>query len=310
MARRLPSLIALRAFEAAARHLSFTEAAAELNVTQGAISRHIKALEEQFHVALFRRLPRALELTPEGAGYYPPLRDALDMMEHATRRLFSQKQEQILTLSVLPTLAMTWFIPRLTAFIALHPGIEIRMVTSILPADFRTEIDLAIRVGTRTPTAAGARIDLVMTDDWTGIASDVLMPDLLVPVCSPRLLQQRGLSTPADLKRHTLLHNATRPHAWADWLKAAGVQNVPPSVGPSFGHFFMALQAAAEGKGVACVPSVLAENDLATGRLVAPFADKVASAGSYHLLYRQHERNLAKVARFREWLLAETAAYQ
>src|SRR5437773_8553538 len=116
MARHLPSLLALRAFEAAARHLSFTDAAAELNVTQGAISRHVKTLETQLRVPLFRRLPRALELTPEGASYYPALREALDTMEHATRRVFSRRHEQVLTLSVLPTFAMSWMIPRLSSF--------------------------------------------------------------------------------------------------------------------------------------------------------------------------------------------------
>lgn len=317
MARHLPSLLALRAFEAAARHLSFTEAAKELNVTQGAISRHIKALEGHLRVTLFRRLSRSLELTPEGATYYPALREALDTIERATRRIFSRKLEQVLTLSVLPTLAMSWIIPRLPAFSALHPDIELRMVTSIHPADFRTEIDVAIRVGqrgTRTRNGPrsreGARIDLVMAEEWSGIAAEFLMPDVLVPVCSPALPTRAApLRKPADLKHHTLLHNATRPHAWADWLEAVGESGVKSSAGPNYGHFFLALQAAAEGKGVACVPSVLVEQDIAAKRLVMPFEERVESEGAYYLLYRQHEADTEKVRAFRTWLLGEAKSY-
>lgn len=313
MARQLPSLVALRAFEAAARHLSFTDAADELNVTQGAVSRHIKTLETHLGVTLFRRLPRSLELTAEGASYYPALREALDLMEHATRRVFSRKHDQVLTLSVLPTLAMSWIIPRLAAFNTLHPSIEIRMVTSILPADFRTEIDLAIRVGTRQPQERGrngARIELVMTDDWSGVEADYLMPDVIVPVCSPQVAgAQPPLRNPADVGRHTLLHTATRPHVWADWLEAVGVNAIDATAGPSYGHFFMTLQAAAQGKGLACVPSVLVANDVAAGRLVAPFPQRVESAGAYHVLYRQHEADSPKIRLFRDWLGAEARAF-
>jgi LysR family glycine cleavage system transcriptional activator len=311
MARHLPSLLALRAFEAAARHLSFTDAAEELNVTQGAISRHIKTLETQLRVPLFRRLPRSLELTPEGASYYPVLRDALDMMEHATRRVFNRRQEQVLTLSVLPSFAMNWMIPRLTAFNALHPLIEIRMVTSILPADFRTEIDMAIRVGTRQPTPRGrrgARIDLVMAKDWNGLEADVLMPDVLVPVCSPGLAgAPPPLRKPADVRRHTLLHTATRAHAWADWLEGVGLKGIDATAGPSYGHFFMTLQAAAQGKGIACVPSVVVAHDIEAGRLVSPFPQRVESAGAYHILYRRHEADSPKITAFRDWLMREAA---
>lgn len=314
MARQLPSLIALRAFEAAARHLSFTAAAQELSVTQGAISRHIKSLETYLRVALFRRLPRSLELTPEGGLYYPALREALDTMERATRRLLNGNQDRVLTLSVLPTLAMNWIIPRLSEFNALHPSIEIHMVTSILPADFHTEIDMAIRVGARHPERyrdARGRIDLIMTDDWTGIEAEHLMPDILMPVCSPTLIDgSPPLRELSDLRQHTLLHNATRPHAWADWLRAVGVSDMDVSAGASYGHFFMTLQAAAQGKGVACVPSVLVANDLATGRLVTPFDGRVESAGAYHLLYRKREADSRKIRVFREWLLAEAASYR
>ncbi len=313
MARHLPSLVALRAFEAAARHLSFTAAAEELNVTQGAVSRHIKSLEEALKLRLFRRLPRSLELTPEGQAYFPALREALDTIERATRRLYSRSADQVLTLSVLPTLAMSWIIPRLSAFNALHPAIEIRMVTSILPADFRAEIDMALRVGTRQSRPhrrSGARIDLVMAEDWAGIEAEYLMPDVLVPVCSPSLAAGNPpLRNTSDLKRHVLVHTATRPNAWADWLRAAGQTDIDPVPGPSYGHFFMSIQAAMRGKGVACVPNVLVADEIAAGRLAIPFDKPVDSAGAYHLLYRKHEADQPKIRAFRDWLVQEAAAY-
>jgi len=173
--RRLPSLTSLRAFEAAARLLSFTLAAEELFVTQGAVSRQIKALEEYLATPLFVRRARALELTPTGDAYYQSLRQALDLMEQATQRAVGDNGERILTLSVLPTFAVSWLMPRLSDFNARYPRIEIRMIASILPVDFRSDVDVAIRVGAARDekfTGEHARIELVMTDDWSGIAAD------------------------------------------------------------------------------------------------------------------------------------------
>jgi LysR family glycine cleavage system transcriptional activator len=304
----LPSPIALRAFEAAARHLSFTAAAAELNVTQGAISRHVKFLEGYLGVQLFRRLPRTLELTSDGQIYYPAMREALDIMERATRRLLHSKQDRVLTLSVLPTLAMTWIIPELSHFNVKNPSIEVHLATSIQPADFRSEIDVAIRVGHPPQQASNstkARIDLAMVQDWTGIEVEYLMPDLIEPVCSPAMRDgDPPLRCIADLHRHSLLHNTTRVHAWADWLHAVGADDIEPAAGTGFNHFFMTLQAAREGQGVACVPTILAKPDIAAGRLVAPFNRQVESAGGYHLLYRKHEADAPKIKAAREWLKA------
>jgi LysR family transcriptional regulator, glycine cleavage system transcriptional activator len=308
MSRQLPSLNALRAFEAAARHLSFTLAAEELRVTQGAISRQIKSLESHLKVALFRRLPRALELTPEGMAYQPTLREAFDSIEYATRRITRGSQYSVLTLSVLPTLAMNWIIPSLHEFNEKHPEIEIHMVTSINPVDFNSDIDMAIRVGSRnSPSGAEsrARIDLVMTENWAGIEVEELIADTIIPVCAPELLRgAQPLRTPEDLRHHTLLHNGTRPNAWADWLAASGVRNVAGNAGPSYGHFFMAIEVARQGKGVACVPDVLVAADLAAGRLVAPFPRPVESTGAYCILYRKHQKDLPKVRTFCAWLRA------
>ncbi len=308
MARRLPSPVALRAFEAAARHLSFTAAAAELNVTQGAISRHVKFLEGYLNVPLFRRLPRGLELTAEGKVYYPAMREAFDVMERATRRVLHSKEDRVLRLSVLPTLAMSWIIPELSQFSARNPSIEVHLVTSIAPADFRSEIDLAIRVGLPAPQASPAekaRIDLTMVQDWSGLEVEYLMPDLIEPVCSPALLDGGPpLRSIADLRHHALLHTTTRMHAWADWLHAVGADDIDPVAGTGFNHFFMTLQAAREGQGVACVPTILAKPDVTAGRLVAPFRRQVESAGGYHLLYRKHEADSAKIRAARAWLKA------
>lgn len=310
MTRRLPSLNALRAFEAAARHLSFTRAADELAVTQGAVSRQVKALETHLGLDLFHRLTRALELTDAGREYQSAMTDAFDRVEQATSRLMRRLDRQILTVSVLPTFAMRWLIPRLSGFIESNPGVEVRLITSILPIDFsREDIDVAIRVGTPSGgEGMGARIELRMTEDWTNVCADRLIGDVLIPVCSPALQCGRPpLRKPADLRRHTLLHTTTRPHAWTDWLTAAGMSGIERQDEPAFGHFFMTLQAASEGRGVAMVPEVLVAGDVAAGSLVKPFDIKAKSAGAYYFLCRKPQYDLPKIAVFREWLHAEVA---
>jgi len=315
MARNLPSLVALRAFEAAARHLSFTAAAEELNVTQGAISRHIKSLEDALKLRLFRRLPRTLELTPEGQAYYPALRDALDTIERATRRLCSRSEDHVLTLSVLPTIAMSWIIPRLHEFNAMHPEIEIRMATSIQPADFRAEIDMALRTGQppRLQKRGGksAHAGLAMAESWTGIEAEYLMPVVVIPICSPALAAgEPQLRRPADLKNHVLVHTATRPNAWVEWLRAVGQTGIDSVNGPRYAHFFQSIHAAMRGEGVACVPRVLVTDDIASGRLVVPFDHPVESVGAYYLLYRKHDAEQPKIRAFRDWLLKEAMTYR
>jgi LysR family glycine cleavage system transcriptional activator len=311
MSRRLPSLNALRAFEAAARHLSFSRAAAELRVTQGAVSRQVKALETDLGVPLFKRLVRALELTEHGRDLLPTMRDVFDRVEQAATRLRSRRASRVLTANVLPTFAMRWLIPRLPHFATLHPDIEVHMVTSIRPVDFgREDIDVAIRVGTPPGTHArdGApRIDLETVEDWHNVRADLLMPDVLVPVCAPHITRgDPPLRGPADLLRgRPLLHNATRARAWPDWFKAMGLPRVGAEDGPSYGHFFMVLQAAIEGRGVALVPRALVEGDLTAGTLVIPFPAPVESAGAYYLLCREHQSESERVRRFREWLLSE-----
>lgn len=310
MARRLPSMNALRAFEAAARHMSFSRAANELCVTQSAVSRQIKALETYLGVPLFRRLTRLIELTEYGKEYLPVARDAFDRIEQASLRLMNRRRRNVLTVSVLPTFAMRWLIPRLPHFTASNPDIEVRMVTSILPVNFaREDIDIAIRVGSlpdAAPAHQGPRIDLEMAEDWAGVRADVFMPDVLVPVCSPDLLKRgTALAEPADLRHCVLLHTASRAHAWPDWGRAVGLAYKNIDQGPAFGHFFMTMQAAIEGRGVALIPYALAESDIAAGKLVIPFDRRTESSGAYHLLCRSHQWDSEPIRRFRDWLLLE-----
>jgi len=310
MSRLLPNLNALRAFEAAARHLSFSKAADELCVTQGAISRHIKTLEADLNVLLFRRMTRAVQLTDEGQAYLQAAREAFDRIEQAGASLGSSRPRDVLTVNALPTLAMRWLIPRLPRFTAAHPQTEIHMVTSIAPVSFgRDAIDLAIRVGV-PPEQAGAlsgpRIDLRMVDDWSSVHADLLMPDVLVPVCSPRLIHDGDMpAEPADLLRYPLLHMATRPRAWPDWLRFFALEPPPMAANPAHGHFFAVVQAAIAGQGIALVPRALAENELASGELIAPIDRRVESAGAYYVLCRRQQRETRSIRQFRLWLLAE-----
>ena len=311
MARTLPNLNALRAFEAAARHLSFSRAAEELLVTQGAISRHIKGLEMGLGSMLFYRRGRAVELTDEGRDYLASTREAFDVIEQASLRISGSTRRTVLTANVLPTFAMRWLIPRLQSFTEKNPDIEVHMVTSIEAINFdRGEIDLAIRVGAPPSSSHRrnpARIDLQMVTDWKNVRADLLMPDVLVPVCNPIILAGRTIVSARELCDLGLLHNATRSHAWPDWFGAQNIVYKPSDKDQWHGHFFMCIQAAVEGRGVALLPSALVEDDVADGRLCIPFDHPVASAGDYYLLCRTQQWNNERIRRFREWLLVECA---
>lgn len=310
MGRRLPSLNALRTFEAAARLLSFSDAANELHVTQAAVSRQIRLLEEDLGVRLFRRLTRAIELTEEGGSLFPPVHDALEQIEHAAARIWNKRGGDLLTVSALPTFSVKWLMPRLLNFSELYPNIEVHLVNSIKPVDFdRDEIDLAIRVGTTevyTDTSIQPRIDLEMAKTWNGIQAEFLMPDELVAIMSPKLAgRHTAFGNADDLASITLLQMATRPNAWPDYFKALGWSVPNARVGPSFGHFFMALQAAIEGKGIALLPYILAQDDLRDERIVPAITGKVRSAGDYYLIGRKSQWEQRKVKTFRSWLQSQ-----
>lgn len=291
MARRLPPLNALRAFEAAARHLSFTRAADELNVSQAAISHQVKALEERLGVLLFRRLNRNLALTEAGAAYLPDVSLAFDRLADATTRLRRITTNPRLTISVLPSFAAKWLMPRLKSLWAAHPDLEVRFSASERLVDFQSEdVDLAIRYG---------------SGNWPGLRVDAFLTEELFPVCSPALRDgDPPLHAPADLARHTLIHDEMRED-WRMWLLAAQVTGIDATKGPSFSHSSMVLTAAIDGHGVALGRSALVADDLAAGRLVRPFAVSIPADFAYYLVCPVETADSPNIAAFRSWLLSQ-----
>jgi LysR family glycine cleavage system transcriptional activator len=294
MRRRLPPLNALRAYEAAARHLSFTRASRELFVTQAAVSHQVKALEDHLGVRLFRRLNRSLLLTEAGQAYLPAVTQALDLVDEATRRLLRAEDRGTLTVSTLPSFAARWLVPRLGRFFQSHPGIDIRVAPSHTLVDFdRDDVDVGIRYG---------------KGRYPGLRVDKLFEENLYPVCSPRLVHGRHpLHAPADLKRHTLLHDD--PSEWSKWLRTAGVADlVDASRGSVFTDSSMLIQAAIAEQGVALVRHVLAADDVAAGRLVRPFDLSIPADDAYFLVCPQTTAEQPKITAFREWVLGEAEA--
>ncbi len=293
MSRRLPPLNSLRAFEAAARNLSFTRAADELHVTQAAISHQVKALEDFINVKLFTRRNRELLLTEEGQRYYPQIRDIFERLREATERVKGRGASGPLSVSVVPTFAISWLVPRLSLFREKYPDIDVRLKAVDGDVDFLSEnIDVAVYFG---------------HGDYPGLRVDRLLEEYLTPMCSPALLKgKQPLLTPADLAHHTLLHDGS-VDAWRKWLKAAGVKGVKAERGPVFSHTSMVLQAAAHAQGVAIGHNVLAQSDLRSGRLVCPFELKLPLDEGYYLVCPQASADRPKILAFREWLLSTIA---
>jgi LysR family glycine cleavage system transcriptional activator len=294
MKRWLPSLNGLRAFEAVARHQSFTRAAAELNVTQTAVSHQIRTLEERLGLKLFERRGRALRLTEAATGYLPSVRSAFDELHAATARLLRHDGGRTLTVSTLTTFAAKWLVPRLGGFQDLHPEISIRISTSMAPVDFeRDDVDVAIRYG---------------RGDWPGLRVDQLIREDIFPVCSPKLLEgPRPLRQPDDLGSHTLLHVPGFLEDWQVWLTAANVDGIDPSRGLRFDLIVNALQAAIDGLGVALGRTALVKGDLAAGRLVAPFDISLPIEAAYYVVAPEQTADQPKIKAFREWLITTLA---
>jgi len=293
--RRLPPLNALRAYEAAARHLSFTRAADELFVTQAAVSHQVKALEEHLGIRLFRRLNRALLLTEEGQSYLPAVSQALDLIDDATRRLRRADERGTLTVSALPSFAARWLVPRLGRFFAAHPDIDVRIAPSPALVDFeRDDVDLAVRYG---------------KGRYPGLRTHHLFGEEMFPVCSPALMEgDHPLREPRDLRPHTLLHDDDH-EPWRRWLHAAGVEDrVDPERGPVFTDGSLMVQAAIAGQGVALARSVLAADGLAAGCLVRPFALSLPAEQAYYLVCPETTAERPKIVAFRDWLLAEASS--
>jgi LysR family glycine cleavage system transcriptional activator len=297
MNRTLPPLNALRAFEAAGRHLSFTKAAVELNVTPGAISHQVKALEEWLKVTLFHRLTRALRLTEAGQGALATLSQGFDKLSKGVEQMQAHCKSGVLTISVSPSFGAMWLMPRLEKFRNRYPDIEIRIDGTDRLVDLaRDNADVAVRYG---------------PGDYNGVRVDYLFNQVNTPVCSPTLLNgNHPLNQPDDLRHHTLLHVDWKDAeaSWRMWLLAAGLQDIDPTRGPHFTMETMAVQAALDGHGVALIGDILVAGDLAAGRLVRPFDESLSTplTFSYYLLGPKDGVEQPKVTAFRDWLLEET----
>ncbi|CDP53669.1 glycine cleavage system regulatory protein [Devosia sp. 17-2-E-8] len=294
MPRKLPPLTTLPAFDAAARHLSFTNAAAELNLTHGAISRAIRNLEDQLGVQLFERGTRSVSLTPAGAVYAAEIGAALDQIGSATLVATAPRSTGVLNVSTSDGFAGRWLVPRLYRFHRAHRDIDVRISTSGLLADFvRDGIDIAIRYG---------------GGDYEGAVSELLSEVDVFPVCSPELLGgEHPLREPADLKHHILIHDGF-PIDWETWLEKAGVTDINPNSGVRFDSATYATEAAVHGEGVLLGRSTLVSADLATGRLVRPFGFELKASSRYYVVYLANALRQRKVRAFRDWLLKESAA--
>ena len=307
---RLPPLNALRAFEAAARHLSFKNAARELHVTPGAVSHQVKLLEESLGMPLFRRLTRALELTPEGQALLPKVQEGLRNLAEAVERVRSRGEARTLTVMAPPNFAARWLVPRLASFTDSHPGLDLHVASRVAMIDGRPDSE-----SQPSPESSEvAPLAMVRFGDgrYPGARVDEVFSAVYVPVCHPRLLRgARPLRKPADLRNHTLLHDETfieegaRP-SWAAWLHSVGVNDIDATRGTHFSDASLSLEAALEGLGVALAMKPLVRGEVEAGRLVIPFSVSSAATYSYYLVTPEGSGN-GVVGAFREWLLQESA---
>ena len=296
---RLPPLNALRAFDAAGRHLSFTQAAAELNVTPGAISQQIRALEDYLEVKLFKRINRTIVLTEAGQLFLPLISSGFEQFGEAVAMLRERRSDGPLTITSAPSFMAKWLIPRLGKFKTRHPGIDVRIDTSDRLVDLMHEdIDVGIRFG----NGAYPELDTLYLFSFD-----------LIPVCSPELLRRHGgLQQVSDLKNHILLHSNydELDPGWPDWdmwLKVVGADDVDTEHGIYFNQSDLLFQAALDGQGVALIANVMAEPEIKAGRLLQPFEQRLPVKLNYHLVTSPQKAKTAKVAAFREWILDESA---
>jgi LysR family glycine cleavage system transcriptional activator len=299
MRRYIPSSTALKCFEASVRHLSFTKASEELHLTQSAVSRQIRNLEEFLSRDLFIRLNKRLVLTGTGAAYYKEVVPLLDGMENACLRMLHREDEKTtLTISSLPTLASYWLMPRLAEFQISHPQFQIKV----------RSLDDAAKIDPES-------IDIILHyggDHWPRAVSHQLMRENMIAVCSPDLLTRIGGPKlkkwkVEDITDFPFLHLSSRINAWPDWMVAQGLEGGSFS-GTSFAHFHMVLEAAKNGMGIAILPNILAERSLQTGELVAPFGHQITTPHEYLLSYPADKADLEQVIVFRDWLLAKIKA--
>lgn len=290
--RTLPPLNAVRAFEAAARHGSFKDAAAELGVTQGAISQQVRTLERWLGTpSLFRRATRRVLLTDSGMALLEEVGPALDRISAAARHHIERQGKSpapVLKVNALATFSLRWLLPRMTLFRAEHPDIEVKLTTSNDAVDALAEtFDVVIRGG---------------PDSFHGFVSRPVLSERRLPVCKPSLLADIPLTDVADLSRHTLLHVSSMPRLWHDWLNKAGHRDLLSARSLTFDHFYLTIQAALDGLGVAMGPTALVADDLAAGRLVMPFPETSLPARSYFAYLPNSPDINSSSLRFCDWL--------
>lgn len=286
--RFLPSTHLLCAFEAAARFGSFTEAAQELNLTQSAVSRQIKTLEEQIGVQLFKRIRQKVYLTPAGESYAVEIREALRIITHASMILNANPQGGALNLSVLPTLGTRWLAPNLTDFLNNNPGIDVNLTTHLSPFEFNNNnLDAVIHFGRA---------------DWPGSESLFLMKETILAVCSPSVLKEHQFRQPEDLLTAPLLHISTRNNSWDLWFAAYDIKHTIKQ-GMIFDQFATIAQLAINGLGVALLPNFLISRELDSGELVPAINLPTRTVGSYHLIWPTLRNGYPPLEKFKEWLL-------
>lgn len=289
--KRLPPLNWLRSFEASARHLNFTQAATELNLTQAAISQQVKGLEAQLGTALFKRLPRGLELTDSGKAYLPPVHDAIERLAAVTDEIFGQGLAKALTIKVNLVFFTLWLAPRLERFRLLHPDVRLRFTSNIWVDERKWDADLEIRYGLGV---------------WPGLTAERLTWDELVPVCSPVLIGgERPPTRPEELSDQTLLHVIGYKEGWSYWLGQAGLGDLETSPGLQFDTLISALEMAALGHGIALGRTSLVSEMVASGRLVAPFSQRIETLEAFYLTYPEHQYRHPHAEAFRDWVVRE-----
>lgn len=279
----------MQCFESSARHLSFTRAAEELNLTQSAVSKQVAQLEAILEHPLFRRVRRRLQLTAEGMLYLTDVRKVLAQVEMSTRYMQAYGGEnEVLNISTLPTFGARWLMPRLNGFRFRHPGIVLNISNRAEPFDLdQANIDVAFFFGQGV---------------WPRAECIAVHEERLVPVCAPALLQQAPVHRPEDLLQRVLLQMTSRPEQWHDWFEAQGLYSEHSYYGPRFDSFEMMISAARAGCGLALVPDFLAQEELDEGKLVIPWHAPMAGSGTYYMAIPEHKFELEKVQRFREWI--------
>lgn len=289
--RKLPPLNALKAFEAAARHGSFTKAGDELHVTHGAVSRQVSLLEDWLGLTLFQRGASQIGLTDDGRAYAKELTSLLDHLSVVTEQMTARATPSAITVSAPPTFTMRWLIPRLSTYQRKQTAVEVRLTTSLAPVNFQeNSYDIAIR---------GAQEPL------TGCDSVPFMTETIVPICHADLVESGGLRNPTDLARHTLIHYTTEPYPWSTWFETAGIPAINGTKSLQFEQMYFALQAAAEGLGVVLVPLFLVADDIMAGKLCAPFGLHGAMLRRYYANTSPALTHNSGIAGFRSWLMLE-----